>query len=105
LASTTSPYFILLLVLIVAVVCLWAGRAPRVARIFLTVAAGLLLLLGWGPFADGMLRPLEPRHPSLMEASALPDSAWVVLAGGAASRSGIPPVAWLTEASLARLAA
>jgi uncharacterized SAM-binding protein YcdF (DUF218 family) len=104
LVPATSPYFLLLLVLIAGTVLLWAARGERIGRILVTVAAGFLLLIGWSPFADLTLRPFETRYPPVLDPSVLPDSAWVVvLGGGVAVKPGSSPVAWLAEASLGRL--
>jgi uncharacterized SAM-binding protein YcdF (DUF218 family) len=81
LAPATSPYFLLLLVLIAGAVLLWTVRGSRVGQMLVTVAAGLLLLIGWSPFADLTLRPFETCYPPVPDPSVLPDSAWVVVLG------------------------
>jgi uncharacterized SAM-binding protein YcdF (DUF218 family) len=104
-AAGTSPYFLALLALFVGVVLLWTRRDRAAGRIVVTVGAGLLFFIGWAPAADRALRGLEYRHAPVLDAAALPDSAWVVvLGGGVVADLRLPPLSWLTEASLARLA-
>jgi uncharacterized SAM-binding protein YcdF (DUF218 family) len=92
-------------VLLVGTVCLWNEGAVRAGRVLVSAGLAGLLLIGWSPFADAVLGRYEFRHEPVTEAATLPDSALVVvLGGGATSHPSLPPIAWLTEASLARLA-
>jgi uncharacterized SAM-binding protein YcdF (DUF218 family) len=103
-ASAVSPYFLVLVVLAGGAAALWFARTARWGRVVVATAAALLVLMGWAPFADRALRHHESAYPAVVDASLLPDSAWVlVLGGGVTPDPRLPPIAWLGEASLARL--
>ncbi|HUF67499.1 MAG TPA: ElyC/SanA/YdcF family protein [Longimicrobiales bacterium] len=103
-ASATSPHFLVLMVLAAGTACLWRERTARAGRVVVASGVALLLLMSWAPFSDRVLRQHELRYPAVVDTSALPDSAWIlVLGGGAVPDPRLPVTAWLTEASLARL--
>jgi len=80
LGLAAEPVFWVLLVLLVAVVQL--PRQPQAARSWILAAAALLLLGGWAPLPDALLRHLERQYP---EPPAMPiqQYAGVVVLGGA----------------------
>jgi uncharacterized SAM-binding protein YcdF (DUF218 family) len=105
LAAASSPYFLAVLLLTAGAVALWTPRDTPHGRVAVAAAAIFLLLFGWAPFASSTLRPFEVRYPPVVDVTALPDSAWVVvLGGGAVSDPDRPALAWLSESALARLA-
>jgi uncharacterized SAM-binding protein YcdF (DUF218 family) len=71
----------------------------------LVAGAGLLiLLLAWGPVAEGLLAPLENRYPPMPNPAALANvGAVVVLGGGWWSDPGRPITAQLHQSSALRL--
>ena len=76
----TEPMFWVVLVLLIAVVLL--PRRPQAARRWVLAAGAMLLLGGWAPLPDALLRHLERQYP---EPPAMPiqQYAGVVVLGGA----------------------
>jgi len=104
-ASLASPYLLVILALLAGTACLWIPRAAAAGRWIVSGGVVVLLLISWSPLTDPVLRHYELRYPPVTERSTLPDSAWiVVLGGGTEADARLPPLASLTDASLARVA-
>ena len=80
LGLAAEPVFWILLLLLIAVVLL--PRRPQAARRWVLAAVAMLLLGGWAPLPDALLRHLERQYP---EPPAMPiqQYAGVVVLGGA----------------------
>ena len=80
LGLAAEPVFWVVLVLLIAVVLL--PRRPQAARRWVLAAGAMLLLGGWAPLPDALLRHLERQYP---EPPAMPiqQYAGVVVLGGA----------------------
>ena len=76
----TDPMFWIVFLLLIAVVQL--PRRPYIARRWVLAALGILLLGGWAPLPDALLRHLERQYP---DPPALParEYAGVIVLGGA----------------------
>lgn len=103
------PVPLLLLVLLAGLALLWFTRRRRLGLTLASLAAGVLVLLSYGPVANALLAPLEYRYPSFHPETVLADPAappirWVVvLGGGQVSDPRVPATSQLTASSLARL--
>lgn len=81
LAFLTQPLAWVALLMLVAV--LLVGRCPRASQRLGVAAIVLLLLLGWEPLPDALIRQLEARHPAVPASADLNHYAGVVVLGGA----------------------
>lgn len=81
LAFLTQPLAWVALLMLVAV--LMVGRRPRASQRLGVAAIVLLLLLGWEPLPDALIRQLEARHPAVPASADLNHYAGVVVLGGA----------------------
>ncbi len=90
LAFLTQPLAWVALLMLSALVCI--RTRPRWGIRFGGAALALLLLLGWEPLPDALLRHLEARHPALPVAAPLTAYAGVVVLGGALE----PGYVWTT---------
>ncbi len=80
----TDPMFWVVLVLLIAVVLL--PRRPQAARRWVLTALTILLLGGWAPLPDALLRHLERQYP---DPPPLPAQSYVgVIVLGGALESG-----------------
>jgi uncharacterized SAM-binding protein YcdF (DUF218 family) len=81
LAFLTQPLAWVALLMLAAV--LLARRRPKASQRLGWSAISLLLLLGWEPLPDALIRRLEARYPALPPATDLKAYAGVVVLGGA----------------------
>ena len=94
--------------LLVGLILLWFTRKQRAGKLVVTAGAALLLLFGHSVTANGLLRPLEYRHPTLLPRGAAsgpaPKAKWVaVLGGGCLADPKLAPTSQLPPLALARL--
>jgi uncharacterized SAM-binding protein YcdF (DUF218 family) len=80
LGLATEPAFWILLLLLLALVQL--PRSPQSARRWILAATALLLLAGWAPLPDALLRHLERQYPN-PPAPPVQQYAGVIVLGGA----------------------
>ncbi|MCF8159863.1 MAG: YdcF family protein [Polaromonas sp.] len=85
LAFLTQPLAWVALLMLAAV--LLVRRRPRTSQRLGWSAVSLLLLVGWEPLPDALIRRLEARHPALPPAADLKTYAGVVVLGGALESS------------------
>ena len=90
LAFLTQPLAWVALLMLAALVCI--RTRPTWGVRFGGAALALLLLLGWEPLPDALLRHLEAQHPVLPVAAPLTAYAGVVVLGGALE----PGYVWTT---------
>jgi uncharacterized SAM-binding protein YcdF (DUF218 family) len=81
LAFLTQPLAWVALLILVSMLCI--GRSARWARRSGGTAVILLMLLGWEPLPDALLRQLEGKYPALPTSADLQPYAGVVVLGGA----------------------
>lgn len=81
LAFLTQPLAWVALLILAAV--LLVRRRPRASQRLGATAIALLLLLGWEPLPDALIRQLEARHPALPASTDLNGYAGVAVLGGA----------------------
>ncbi|HEX5697145.1 MAG TPA: YdcF family protein [Rhodoferax sp.] len=81
LAFLTQPPAWVAMLMVGAMLCL--RRRPKMSQGLGWTAITLLLLIGWEPLPDALLRRLESRHPALPAATDLKAYAGVVVLGGA----------------------
>lgn len=100
-----SPAGVVLALLLVALILLLVGGAPRLGRglLVLSVLTLLAFSLPWLP--NALLRPLESHVPPLVDLNGEQSQpeAIVVLGAGHHVRAGTPPADWLGRAASARL--
>lgn len=82
-ALLTQPLAWVALLLVLGL--LLVRRRPRAARAAVGTALALLLLLGWLPLPDALLRALEQRHPAPTQIDAARYAGVVVLGGATES--------------------
>ena len=68
-------------------VSLWARNRPKMARKLVCVALALLLLIGWQPLPDLLIRQLESRYAELSPQADLKGYAGMVVLGGSTEPS------------------
>jgi len=102
LSAFLMPVPVVAAILIIGVVCLWIRRRESMGKILVTVGALLMMLLGYGPVSDNLLRTLEYKyHPFVEKKEGIK---WVVVLGGGSScDEGMPPGDRLSPPSLFRL--
>jgi uncharacterized SAM-binding protein YcdF (DUF218 family) len=77
----TQPLAWVALLLIGSVVC--NARYPKPARRLQVVALSILLLVGWQPLPDALLRQLEAQYPEVPTSADLSGYAGLIVLGGA----------------------
>ena len=100
LAFLTQPLAWVALLILAAVLCV--RRHPAVSQRLGVCAIALLLLLGWEPLPDAMIRRLEAQYPALSAKADLQTYAGVVVLGGALESTyvwSIPGQSALNEAA------
>ncbi len=103
-ANLFFPLTFCLLILLAGFFLLWFSSKKRAGKIAVSVGILLLLVSGYAPFSDTLLRSLENRYPPLLELAPVADIKWiVVLGGGSTSDPEIPIASRLSQASLIRL--
>ncbi len=81
---STQP---LVWVLILLVLSLLTSRRIMLARVFVGAATALLLLLGWKPLPDVLIRQLETQHEEIPPDADLRDYVGMVVLGGSTETS------------------
>jgi len=95
--------------LILGLILLWSGRRQRAGKLFVSIGALLLVLLGYGVSTRWLLLPLERRYSPVVTATSVtaqdgqPVKWIVVLGGGGVYSSQLPSPSQLSSASLTRL--
>lgn len=96
-----APLSIVLIAAAVALVLLWFTRRQRLGKLIATAAFLLFVTLAYGWLGGPALHALERDYAPM--AAPPPGIKWViVLGGGSYSDPELPPIAQLTESSLAR---
>jgi len=67
------PLSVVLALALVGLFCLWFTRRQKTGKILVTVAVGLLALLGYHGVTDMLLRPLEQVYAPLFHAKEVTD--------------------------------
>ncbi len=106
-STLLSPLALGLLLMAAALALSFTERFGRRARWALVALVAVGWLLGTGPVADALIRPLE-RPYAVADPEALPPAGpapeWiVVLAGSAYWQPHLPPGAWLHDTTLYRV--
>jgi uncharacterized SAM-binding protein YcdF (DUF218 family) len=104
-APFLMPVPFCLALLVAGLVLLWLTRRQRAGKYLVTAGTLLLVLLGYAFVSHRLLASLERQYAPVADArEAAGRVRWVVvLGGGSSSDRGLPEVARLSEASLARL--
>ncbi|MCG5497806.1 ElyC/SanA/YdcF family protein [Ectothiorhodospira variabilis] len=88
---------------LLGVLAWWIGRRCIARTLVITAILGLLLA-SWGPVSEGLLSPLESRHPPLSDTASLEGVTAVVVLGGGWNPDGPGPASMrLSESSAQRL--
>jgi uncharacterized SAM-binding protein YcdF (DUF218 family) len=98
------PMTLCLLLIAAGLVLLWFSRRQRTGKVFVTLGFAVLTALSYASLTRSTLVDLERHYPPLVTLPADSGIRWIVVLGGGASPDpGIPPMARLSEASLARV--
>ena len=105
-ASLIMPLPLALILVGLGLLFIWSGR-KRLASILISLSLAVVFFASWAPVADGLLMPLERKHPAadigIVSATLKPD-AIVVLGGGYVPELGLPVTSHINETTLVRLA-
>jgi len=104
-ANLFFPLTFCFIILLTGLFMLWFTQKKRAGKIIVSLGIILLLVLGYAPFSDTLLRSLEHRYPPLLDIAPVSAIKWViVLGGGNTSDPKLPITSRLSQASLVRLA-
>ncbi len=104
-ANFFFPLTFCLVILLTGLFFLWFTQRKRAGKLIVSAGVFLLLVLGYAPFSDTLLRSLENKYPALLDITKVSGVKWiVVLGGGSTFDLRLPTSSRLSQASLVRLA-
>lgn len=99
-----DPLSICLIVFALGLLMLWFTKKQRAGRILVSIGFIFLVLTSYTRVPALFIKPLESQYPSMLTIDRSAGVKWiVVLGGGVAADTGMPPNSQLTAPSLARL--